>query len=286
LLEDCALALFSAPADRPIGVCGDAAIYSFRKSLALPDGGALVLRRGGVRPLPAQPAPAARDIFRASLSVLRHFAVDRAAAIGVYPLLARLPGVAPRPRLNDRPALPRPDIPSRYYFDAGMGLRRISRLTAGLLRAVDRQSVVVRRRENYAFLQQAIAEAPGVRLLFDSLPPGVCPLTMPVCVDDRHWWRQELARRRIATIPWWSGYHRALRWDDFPEACALKDTIIGLPIHHQLTSAHMRAIAAAVGDIARRAAATRPPETGRIRHASPTTRRRRTSAVLESTNAT
>ncbi|MDY7108505.1 MAG: aminotransferase class V-fold PLP-dependent enzyme [Planctomycetota bacterium] len=284
LLEDAALALFSAPIDHPIGASGDAVIYSLQKSLAVPDGGALVLRRGEARMLHPPAAPHFRTILRASLSLARNALVDGAAALGAYPLLAHLPGAASRPRPDDPPPS-RPDIPARYYFDAERELRRISRLTAGLLQTVDPRTVITRRRENYTMLRDAIADAPGVRLLFDALPPGVCPLTMPVRVDDRHFWRRALVSRRIATIPWWSGYHRALSWDDFPEACTLKDTIVGLPIHHQLTGAHMRAIGEAVCDIAQRAASDQARAQAPARHAVPITAATSTTASPEQVGA-
>jgi dTDP-4-amino-4,6-dideoxygalactose transaminase len=285
VLEDCALALFSAPSDRPIGASGDAVIYSFQKSLAVPDGGALLLRRGEAHALNLPTAPGIRTIMRASLPLMRNAAVDAVDALGAYPLLEGLPGIAPRPRPGDRAAPPRPDIPARYYFDSERELRRISRLTAGLLRAVDPQMVNARRRENYTILRKAIADVPGVRPLFDALPPGACPLTMPVRVDDRHFWRRELARRRIATIPWWSGYHRALPWDDFPEACALKDTIVGLPVHHQFTGAHMRAIGKAIHDIARRAEPDPSPRLSPGRCAVPAECRRSAPTSLEGVGA-
>src|SRR5690606_29771179 len=44
LIEDCAHALFSRAGPSPVGADGDFAVYSLRKSLALPHGGALVSR--------------------------------------------------------------------------------------------------------------------------------------------------------------------------------------------------------------------------------------------------
>ena len=251
LLGDCALSLFSTPIDQPIGVHGDAMIYSFRKTLAVPDGGALVLRRGELSSLPTLGPARPPTIARASLSLLRNFMLQRADAVHAYPALARIPGLARRPKRRG-PGL-RPDIPSRYYFNAQEPVRGISRVSAGLLRAVDPANVIARRRENYDVLHDALAGAPGAPALtplFNSLPSGACPLTFPVRIRNRHAWRAELAGRRIASVPWWSGYHRALTWDHFPEACALKDTVLGLPIHHQLTAVQIRAVARAVREVA------------------------------------
>src|SRR5260370_5676130 len=48
LIEDCALALLSRHEERLLGSWGDAAIYCLYKSLPVPNGGAIVLRRGGL----------------------------------------------------------------------------------------------------------------------------------------------------------------------------------------------------------------------------------------------
>jgi dTDP-4-amino-4,6-dideoxygalactose transaminase len=57
---------------------------------------------------------------------------------------------------------------------------------------------------------------------------------MPVRAADPARVHAALARRGVTSIRWWSGYHRALPWDEFPEACALKDTIVALPVHQDL----------------------------------------------------
>ena len=52
LVEDCALALFSSGPDGPLGLRGDAAIYSLGKSLPVPAGGVLTLRAGAGEAIP------------------------------------------------------------------------------------------------------------------------------------------------------------------------------------------------------------------------------------------
>lgn len=44
LVEDCAHALFSNSGEQPLGTIGDASIFSFRKFLPVPDGGALTIK--------------------------------------------------------------------------------------------------------------------------------------------------------------------------------------------------------------------------------------------------
>ncbi|MDQ6915908.1 MAG: DegT/DnrJ/EryC1/StrS family aminotransferase, partial [Actinomycetota bacterium] len=56
VIEDAAHGLFSFDPDgRPLGARGDAAVFSPRKSLGLPDGGAVVVGEGAVRPVEGRP---------------------------------------------------------------------------------------------------------------------------------------------------------------------------------------------------------------------------------------
>ena len=258
LLEDCALALFSAGPDGPLGAHGDAVIFSFRKTLGVPDGGALVLRRGAVNPLPRRRAAQYRALLRPSLSLLRNSILEHADRLGCYPLAARLTGSTRRSRAAHGAVRGRRDIPARYYFNHSRASLRISRPSAGLLHSVDLDNVVARRRSNCTRLLQGITGLPGVIPLFDDVPAGVCPLSLPVRVADRALWRHELAARRIASIPWWSGYHRDLPWDALPEACVLKDQILGLPVHHDLTPANIDYLGHSVRTVARQLTVPRP----------------------------
>src|SRR5438128_3234701 len=70
VIEDAAHGLFSAAEDGPLGSRGDAAVFCPRKSLGVPDGGALLVRRGGA-PIPAVAGrPHAGAMARATGSLL------------------------------------------------------------------------------------------------------------------------------------------------------------------------------------------------------------------------
>src|SRR5438128_3498285 len=59
LIEDCAHALFARYQNRPVGSLGDIAIFSLRKTLPLPGGGALVVNNRSLAPA-CTAAPASR----------------------------------------------------------------------------------------------------------------------------------------------------------------------------------------------------------------------------------
>ncbi len=247
LVEDCALALFSNAAEMP-GVIGDAAIFSFPKFLAVPDGGALVLRSGDHAMFAALGAPARTATCRKTLGLLKGGALQLADRLGLYPLARAWLGNGRRAN-GSRPDAKR--LPLDYYYareHADWGPSWITRATLANTRPDHIRTV---RRTNYLHLTERLRGVAELRPLFDELPPGVCPAAFPVRVGDRDRWVRELNRRGIAAVAWWSGYHRGLCWDAFPAARELKDSLVALPIHQGLSTGHIRYMAESVTAIAR-----------------------------------
>ena len=223
LIEDCALALFSSSADgSPIGLTGDVSVFSFPKSLATPDGGAISWTTNWSGPGELRTPPLGRTLRRsASLSKAwyhRRLTTRR---------------VSPTPLLRSEPAVGMTDIPADYYFETWRTGRAPCRLTLCLLADVDPASIRKRRRRNYRLLTEALQNA-GSTLLFPHLPDGVCPLNCPVLVENRDGAVHTLTQLGIGTSPWWAGGHRIIDWDAYPTASYLKRTILPLPVHQQL----------------------------------------------------
>jgi len=53
----------------------------------------------------------------------------------------------------------------------------------------------------------------------------------------------------IAAVAWWAGYHRQLHWQDYPNACYLKDHLVALPVHQQLRQEHIQYISERVVEL-------------------------------------
>jgi len=47
----------------------------------------------------------------------------------------------------------------------------------------------------------------------------------------------------VGVYPFWGTYHPGIRWKEYPEASYLKDHVMTLPVHQQLTESHMDTIA-------------------------------------------
>jgi hypothetical protein len=143
------------------------------------------------------------------------------------------------------------DLPSSYYYKPSTATITMSRLTRNLIAAVSPDQVIARRRENYSRLADAIAGVSAVRLLLgNTLPAGVCPIGLPVLVDERDHWLGGMQARGIGAIPWWAGFHRGLNWSRFPDAQRLKERVLMLPVHQDLDAAHIDYIVRAIVELA------------------------------------
>lgn len=237
LIEDCALSLFSNPVDFPVGILGDAAIYSFPKTLPVPDGGAVSvpinMQLSGI----SMQKPPCSSIFKKMLPLIKRSVLRGVDKIKIYPYLpnclSQSRGDAKRVVLKTQAGLP--EMPSSYYYDKKMETYSASAITQHILRHTCSDEVVRRRRSNYVLLYGALMELENIRPLFQELQEGVCPLYLPLLVEDRDAVACRLNREGISAISWWAGFHRAFDWTEFPEVKYLKEHVLAIPVHQQLT---------------------------------------------------
>jgi perosamine synthetase len=242
LVEDCALSLFSNPNNFPIGVLGDAAIYSFPKSLPVPDGGALVVSNGTQVLSGLSRAPRFAMIVRSCMPLAKRTCLRMADKMGFYSML---PSWVTRNRKRQETSMTEygyPGMPDSYYYDPTLEEISCSRITRHILRHTRVEEVRAIRRRNYLQIFGELCENSNFRPLFPNLPDGVVPLYLPLLVDDREGICRKLNDSGISAISWWSGYHRRFDWSSFPEARYLKDHLLAIPIHQQLTLKHIRFI--------------------------------------------
>ncbi|MBP7051870.1 MAG: DegT/DnrJ/EryC1/StrS aminotransferase family protein [Phycisphaerae bacterium] len=252
VVEDCALSLFSVGGEGPLGTLADASLFSFRKTLPVPDGAALVLRDGSG---PSSRHDLRKPPLRVTLRNLRPFVksslLDVVSRVGAYSYLRRRRMDSFDPPAADKSDRPeRPDMPPNYYFDRRMRNWTMSSQAAGVLSRTEPASVVERRRRNYHCLLQRI-RGMGLQMnpLFDTLPEGVCPLGVVLLTSHRSTIVRTLHACGIAAFAWWQGYHRDFDWSRFPEAGNLKDNALFLPISQTMDERHM----AYIGDCLRMA---------------------------------
>ena len=188
LIEDAVQSFLSKYNEQPLGAAGDLAFTSFRKFLPVLDGSSLLINTSRVGSSNVKWARTSST--RLLYLCLRHLGMSLK---DLY-LKARL---VPKPLFLW--LLTRADEMVNTYAKPA----RISLLSKSLLCKADFDEIVSRRRTNFKHLLDNWS-FDMIRPLFDSLPPGVCPLGFPVIIEDRDYVRQELIRRKVYSPIHWN----------------------------------------------------------------------------------
>lgn len=243
LIEDCAHALYTTRQGEQVGLAADAAIFSFWKTVALPDGGALRMRQGMVRGVP-KPPPA--ELVR---KATRHL-LSRTMRSHPSALLRRTEGMRQQMRRGARAGEARDKGGDEWHLirfpddliGAGMSSRSLR-----IFRATDHAHVRESRRRNYRALQAALAGTRGIVPLVPDLPEGACPLYFPVVVEEAASLRRALAAESVGVKHIWPYFHAAVPWDRFPRERHWKEKAMGLPVHQSLGSDDIERLVDVVG---------------------------------------
>lgn len=251
LIEDCALALFSTGQTGNIGRTGDAAIFSLPKSLGTLQGGLLTLSAPPKHGMPVM-KPSGNDAWLREIRHSTRTAVfQNLEKLGIYGVLVsghrrHKSGYGLETEPNDFP-----DMPDHYYFNPALEEdRALHPRTETILNTIPWQQEIRERRENYARLANALEGIRGGDFLFDELPPGVCPLSLPLLSPNRDRCVRILQAKGISAFPWWAGFHRSgLDWPSFPDACWLKHNVLTVPIYHGLKTCQCDKMAEIIADV-------------------------------------
>ena len=249
LVEDCAQSLFSKGPNNTIGLIGDAAIYSFAKSLPVPDGGTLVFKKNIWNKSKKDRPPRLRNIFRNSLPLLKKWFMQKNKFWQHHELTRKLLTKSWLKNPKGQSHEFRPEMLKSNYFDEEKIDWSMSRISKGVLSTANPEKIVEKRRSNYQYLYNALFNVPTFNSLFDGLPDNVCPLSFPFLVKDRNRWYRALSDKGILVLGW-PGYYPGFDWNEFPEACNLKDNLMTLPVHQNLDTFHMEHIVKSVKSIA------------------------------------
>jgi hypothetical protein len=130
--------------------------------------------------------------------------------------------------------------------DVGLGMSAASHL---VLRNQDFAGIVERRRRNYFHLYAMLREiAPPVT---GELKPGVCPLFYPMATDDKAGAMARLLARGVETVDFWRLRHPVLPVGVFPEVDRLRERVLELPVHQDLSPADTEHVASCVRELLR-----------------------------------
>lgn len=234
LIEDCALSLLSESNGTPLGKFGDYAIYCLYKTLPVPNGGLLVQNRNSLPELaqlelrPCNAASVASRSVELTLEWLR----CRSNGFGeTLSLLKRAFG-------NAATAFGMKRLPvGNTGFDLAHVDIGASAFTDQLLNRFDYQQIRQQRRFNYHYMADKLAgKATPLRT---DLPEGVCPLFFPILVSDKRATAQALWRRGIGAVEFWNEGDPEVTEDQFPDSHFLRNHVLELPIHQDITLSQM-----------------------------------------------
>ena len=127
------------------------------------------------------------------------------------------------------------------HFDLGAVQLGMSAASHLVLRNQNYAEIVERRRRNYFLLYAMLRDvAPPVT---GELKPGVCPLFYPMAVEDKAGAMARLLARGVETVDFWRLRHPALPLGAFPEVDQLRETVLELPVHQDLSPADAEHVA-------------------------------------------
>lgn len=238
LIEDCALALLSAVGRRPLGTFGQYAIFCLYKTLPIPNGGLLVQNEEDHEDLthPALSSCGLASGGGQSLELMVEWFRSRSDPLGT---LLGLLKKALVPVLN---AL---GVQSHPAGTADLDLTQVnlgmSPLCHGLLKRFDYDQIRQRRRDNFLLMREKLAGR--VALVRQELGEGVCPLFFPILVPDKGAVAGALRQRGIRALEWWSAAAPTTKAAAGSESQFLRDHLLGLPIHQDVTPMHVEYIA-------------------------------------------
>jgi len=248
VIEDCALALLSRDGEKPLGSFGDLSVFCLYKTIPVPNGGALLARGDYAKKL---------DL----LAPVRPPALASTASHLIGNMLSNLElrtgevGRRVRQAMRDagrwvvrRANVERVATGTQHFNidDVQLGMSAASHL---VLRNQDTAGIVERRRRNYFLLYAALRDvAPPVT---GELKPGVCPLFYPMPVDDKAGAMARLLARGVETVDFWRVRHPAVPPGLFPEVDRLRERVLELPVHQDLSPADAEHVATCVRELLR-----------------------------------
>lgn len=249
ILEDNAYSLFSSYKGKPLGSFGDMAIFSLRKNLPLPDGGALTINHEAY-PIKLPPQRA-KWIYRTEwMGLLGSMKQRIEIRLGIRPgilktpsfLKKRRPDCFPPPPLNDEGGvLPWPSRDSIGFDFSCNYLRPMSRFSKNQFQkftSADFDAISQRRREAYQWLSQRLSAIPFITLIHSRLPEGVTPHCISFLVNSHRDIRFEKLRKKYDVMAWPTLPQEVIdQLDRFPDVDLLGKKILQINFSRSVSGA-------------------------------------------------
>jgi dTDP-4-amino-4,6-dideoxygalactose transaminase len=223
LIEDAAQAWLSSREGVPVGSHGDLSLFCLYKTFGLSDGAAVLCRR-------APDPPRQRSPLRID-RVIRYHAIYLEQRWGwLAEIHRRLKGA-------------REYDPNRD-FALGDPTRAPNMGTIFLVPRVTNPQAQGVRLAHYAFLLERLGRL--VPEPFAHLHEGASPYAFPIQSRCKSALLGRLYRHGIVASNFWSVPHPSLKVDKFPQAAALRESVVALPVHQEMGTEELERVVAAV----------------------------------------
>ena len=246
LIEDCTHSMLSTYRNKPLGSFGDFSVYSFKKFLPVPDGGAMVINNRRVRFAGMLKSPPLEFELNnlAKQLILKITGINNK---GLLLTFGHFTSVFQKSEFLTDPLSGRKSkLPTRWYDyrtdpkKAGWKPTRYSALLLGKYARENYLEYIVRKRkENFRFMLEQLKTSDSAVPVFDNLPDEVCPSLFPVFVRERDKTHEVLTRNGIFCLKAWSVFYPGMPWDHFPDSVYLKTHIISIPIRPEVSGKYM-----------------------------------------------
>ena len=238
LIEDCALSFLSEFEGRPLGSFGDYAVFCLYKTLPIPNGAVLLQNRGHLRTL---------EDFE-TLNPKRISVLSRSSELLLESFRSRFPragAMLAGIKAAAGSTLTALSIERERVGNIGFDLDKVdtgmSSLCHWLLPRFNYELIRNQRRANFQWLDERLRGK--VNLLPLSLADGVCPLFLPILVEDKKAVAADLTRRGIGVVELWNEGDPEANGPDSEDALFLRRHVLELPIHQNVSEAQLDYIA-------------------------------------------
>ncbi|HEX4382452.1 MAG TPA: DegT/DnrJ/EryC1/StrS family aminotransferase [Myxococcales bacterium] len=246
LIEDCALALLSRDGEKPLGSFGDVSLFCLYKTLPVPNGGALLARGDYAKRLETLPPVIAPNSASTASQLIGSLLSNLELRSGELGRRVRQTLRETSRWVVKRGKIERVSVGTQHFNqdDVNLGMSAASHV---VLRNQDFASIVERRRRNYFLLYAMLRDvAPPVT---GELTPGVSPLFYPVKMRNKAAAKARLLSRGVESVDFWRIRHPRVAAGEFPEVDELRETVLELPVHQDLSPADAEHVATCVREL-------------------------------------
>ncbi|MCA9421357.1 MAG: DegT/DnrJ/EryC1/StrS aminotransferase family protein [Nitrospira sp.] len=236
LIEDNAHGLYSQDKNGQwLGREADCSIFSLRKKLPIPDGGALIMKRkfgdAGAKCPDCQSPPLKRVLWSGVLMACQELVYLLPG--GIYQAITRR---------KVRKEAQQMDNTCEAGFDQSQANWSASRLTQWIIHHVNHSHIRESRRRNFQVLDKCFRGGKATRKLLGPLRIGCCPWFYPVMADNPDGLVEFMLSQGIWACRFWAQEHPNIPLQKFPFERSLKRHLVVLPVHQGLSKEEMRRI--------------------------------------------